>query len=414
MENRSTEFEVPRAIQTVAALGGLAIDAYLAAHANRQARLGAPQSAPKKQPFAEVLRQAGSSIPGLQDALVALAGEEHAADVKKLAELVSENGDLGELVRKATMNARGAVAADTGAAPATAPTRPAGGSDLHAALGTALARGEEAESRARLLAMLQSSVEERLALMEARLDGRVSALQQRVIHLEASIDGLAQDIERLKQRVRMRRDTAASRAASSDPEAASASLPGATGEPATASPRSESTHSSAEVSGVTPRVESVLSASEPTAPAPRRESVPSSSEATAQHVRSASTPGAAEAAALDAKVPPAAEGATASMQRAQSTSVEGAVTSRAPAVPPADQAEPCAVEEPEQRPHTAGGTASTTPAPEHGLMAMLDARERQHDVRITEGEQVVASLSEHVTTLMAQVRSLSAELDHDA
>lgn len=400
MENTSTEFEVPRAIQTVAALGGLAIDAYLAAHANRQARLGAPQSAPQKQPFAEVLRQAGSSIPGLQDALVALAGEEHAADVKKLAELVSENGDLGELVRKATMNARGAVAADTGAASGTAPARPAAGSDLHAALGTALARGEEAESRARLLAMLQSSVEERLALMEARLDGRVSALQQRVIHLEASIDGLAQDIERLKQRVRMRRDPAASRAASSDPEAVSANVSRATGETTTASPRPKSTNVSAGVPTVTPRVESVPPASEPIESAPP--------------VRSAVTPSEAEAASPDAKLPPAADGATAPTQRVESAPVEGAVTSHAPAVPPPDQAEPRVLEEPERLPRTAVGTSSTTPPPEPGLMAMLDARERQHDVRITEGEQVVASLSEHVTTLMAQVRSLSAELDHDA
>lgn len=400
MESTSTEFEVPRAIQTVAALGGLAIDAYLAAHASRQARLGAPQSGPQKQPFAEVLRQAGSSIPGLQDALVALAGEEHAADVKKLAELVSENGDLGELVRKATMNARGAVAADPGAASGTAPARPAAGSDLHAALGTALARGEEAESRARLLAMLQSSVEERLALMEARLDGRVSALQQRVIHLEASIDGLAQDIERLKQRVRMRRDIAASRAASSDPEAVSANVSGATGETATASPRPELTHVSAGVPTVTPRVEWVPPASEPIESAPP--------------VRSAVTPSEAEAASPDAKLPPAAEGATASTQRVESAPVDGAVTSRAPAVPPSDQAEPRTREEPERLSRTAVGTSSTSPPHEPGLMAMLDARERQHDIRITEGEQVVASLSEHVTTLMAQVRSLSAELDHDA
>lgn len=342
MENTSTEFEVPRAIQTVAALGGLAIDAYLAAHANRQARLGAPQSAPQKQPFAEVLRQAGSSIPGLQDALVALAGEEHAADVKKLAELVSENGDLGELVRKATMNARGAVAADPGAASGTAPARPAGSSDAHAALGAVLARGEEAESRARLLAMLQSSVEERLALMEARLNGRVSALQQRVIHLEASIDGLAQDIERLKQRVRMRRDASASRAAGAAPEIVSSNISAATGETAPESPRLES-----EVPAVAQRVESAPPASEPIAPAPHPEPAPSR-----KAIASASAPVNEPAAASDARDP--------------------------------------------------------------GLMAMLDARERQHDARITEGEQVVVSLSQHVTTLMAQVRELSAELDHDA
>jgi hypothetical protein len=111
MDSNSTEFEVPRAVQKAAALGGLVIDAYLAAHESRQARI-APQSGSKRPPFTEVLKQAGSSIPGLQDALVALAGEENAADLKKLVELVGDNPDLAELVRKATMNARGVVASD--------------------------------------------------------------------------------------------------------------------------------------------------------------------------------------------------------------------------------------------------------------------------------------------------------------
>lgn len=153
-------------------------------------------------------------ISGLQEALVALAGEENAADLKKLAELVGDNPDLAELVRRATMNARGVVAPDRSAAPSAA--RPMGaGEELRAAL--VAVRGEEADSRTRFLAMLRASVEERLALMDARLNGRVSALQQRVIHLEASIHGLAQDIERLKQRARERRD-AASRTPVREPE----------------------------------------------------------------------------------------------------------------------------------------------------------------------------------------------------
>jgi hypothetical protein len=262
MDSNSTEFEVPRAVQKAAALGGLVIDAYLAAHESRQARI-APQSGSKRPPFTEVLKQAGSSIPGLQDALVALAGEENAADLKKLVELVGDNPDLAELVRKATMNARGVVAPASTAAPSSA--RPAGsGEDLRAALGAALARGDEADSRARLLAMLRASVEERLALMDARLNGRVSALQQRVVHLEASIDGLAQDIERLKQRARERRDAASRTAPVREPEPTV--LPGPPGDAARPqvdpAPQSgeaatvEPTPPSPETGTASPRVES--------------------------------------------------------------------------------------------------------------------------------------------------------------
>lgn len=355
MDSNSTEFEVPRGVQKAAALGGLVIDAYLAAHESRQARI-APQSGSKRPPFAEVLKQAGSSIPGLQDALVALAGEENAADLKKLVELVGDNPDLASLVRKATMNARGVVAPASTAAPSSA--RPAGsGEDLRAALGDALARGEEADSRAQLLAMLRASVEERLALMDARLHGRVSALQQRVVHLEASIDRLAQDIERLKQRARERRDAAPRTAQVREPEPtvpvppgdaarlhvdpAPQSVEGATVEPTpstpetvTASPRVESP---GHVDGVGPASATQVGATS-TAPPPERE------------------------AALRAHGPPAAE-------------------------------------------RDAGA--------DQLLMTLLDARESEHDARITEGEHAVAILEKHVVTLTAQVRELT-ELHSDA
>jgi hypothetical protein len=47
------------------------------------------------------------------------------------------------------------------------------------------------------------------------------------------------------------------------------------------------------------------------------------------------------------------------------------------------------------------------------LMALLDARESDHDARITEGEHAVGILEKHVITLTAQVRELT-ELHNDA
>jgi hypothetical protein len=355
MDSNSTEFEVPRAVQKAAALGGLVIDAYLAAHESRQARI-APQSGSKRPPFTEVLKQAGSSIPGLQDALVALAGEENAADLKKLVELVGDNPDLAELVRKATMNARGVVASDRSPAPSAA--RPAGGGeDRSAALGAALARGDEADSRTRLLAMLRASVEERLALMDARLNGRVSALQQRVVHLEASIDGLAQDIERLKQRARERRDAASRTAAVREPEPTVPAPPGdaarphvdpapQSGEAATVEP----TPSTPETGMASPRVDSPGKA-DVVGPPRRRKSV--------------------------------------RRQRRPLLSVKPAIPANGPAA--------------------AEGGADE----DQLLMALLDARESDHDARITEGEHAVGILEKHVVTLTAQVRELT-ELHNDA
>ena len=46
-------------------------------------------------------------------------------------------------------------------------------------------------------------------------------------------------------------------------------------------------------------------------------------------------------------------------------------------------------------------------------MALLDARESDHDARITEGEHAVGILEKHVVTLTAQVRELT-ELHNDA
>ena len=348
MDSNSTEFEVPRAVQKAAALGGLVIDAYLAAHESRQARI-APQAGSKRPHFAEVLKQAGSSIPGLQDALVALAGEENAADLKKLVELVGDNPDLAALVRKATMNARGVVASDR--RPPSAPRPAGGGEDLNAALGDARARGEEADSRAQLLAMLRASVEERLALMEARLNGRVSALQQRVVHLEASIDGLAQDIERLKQRVRERRDAASRTAPVREPEPTV--LPGDAADPAPQSVEGatvEPTPSTPETSTASPRLES-----------PGQVDVVGPASATQVGATSTAPPPEREAAIL-ANGPPAAE-------------------------------------------RDAGA--------DQLLMTLLDARESEHDARITEGEHAVAILEKHVVTLTAQVRELT-ELHNDA
>ena len=366
MDSNSTEFEVPRVVQKAAAFGGLVIDSYLAAHENRQARIGASQPEAKKLPFAEVLKKAGSSIPGLQEALVALAGEENAADLKKLAELVGDNPDLAELVRRATMNARGVVAPDPGAASSAA--RPAGaGEELRAAL--VAVRGEEADSRTRFLAMLRASVDERLALMEARLNGRVSALQQRVIHLEASIDGLAQDIERLKQRARERRDAASRTAPVREPEPTV--LPGPPGDAAGPAPQSveaatttrsvEPTPSPAESSMASPRVEPASTRVETRTPAP------------------------------DTVGPPAVD----------ETSTAPPPATRSPV--PAREATPA--------------NDSSAPESDAGendlLMALLDAREREHDARITDGENAVAILGKHVDTLTAQVRELT-ELHNDA
>jgi hypothetical protein len=47
------------------------------------------------------------------------------------------------------------------------------------------------------------------------------------------------------------------------------------------------------------------------------------------------------------------------------------------------------------------------------LMTLLDARESDHDARITDGEHAVAILEKHVVTLTAQVRELT-ELHNDA
>jgi hypothetical protein len=401
MDSTSTEFEVPRGVQKAAAFGGLVIDAYLAAHESRQARIGAPQSGPKRPPFAEVLKQAGSSIPGLQDALVALAGEENVADFKKLAELVGENPDLAELVRKATMNARGVGAPAPTSAPNSA--RPAGsGEDLRAALGAALARGEEADSRAQLLAMLRSSVEERLTLMDARLNGRVSALQQRVIHLEASIDGLAQDIERLKQRARERRDAAPRAAPAREPSPTA--LPDPLGSPtrphdpapesgaaATAGPK-ESTASSAETSTASPRVESAPTGEAATttrveAPAPASPDTRTGGEQTGPPRRDvgAGTPDV---------VGPAATEHGEGISSISPPASRGSAPARAAAI-------------------HANEPAAADAGADQLLMSLLDAHESDHDARITEGENAVANLERHVVTLTAQVRELT-ELHNDA
>ena len=353
MDSNSTEFEVPRAVQKAAALGGLVIDAYLAAHESRQARI-APQSGSKRPPFTEVLKQAGSSIPGLQDALVALAGEENAADLKKLVELVGDNPDLADLVRKATMNARGVVASDRSRAPSAA--RPAGGGeDPRAALGAALARGEEADSRTRLLAMLRASVEERLALMDARLNGRVSALQQRVVHLEASIDGLAQDIERLKQRARERRDAASRTAPVREPEPTVPAPPGDA-----TRPQVDPAPQSGEAATVEPSTPETGTAS-PRVELPGEADVVGPASAT-QVGATSTAPHPKRETAIPANGPAAAEGG-------------------------ADE--------------------------DQLLMALLDARESDHDARITEGEHAVGILEKHVITLTAQVRELT-ELHDDA
>jgi hypothetical protein len=372
MDSPSTEFEVPRAVQKAAALGGLVIDAYLAAHESRQARIGAPQSGPKRPPFAEVLKQAGSSIPGLQDALVALAGEENAADLKKLAELVGENPDLAELVRKATMNARGVVAPASTAAPSSA--RPAGaGKDLTAALGAALARGDEADSRAQLLAMLRSSVEERLALMDARLNGRVSALQQRVIHLEASIDGLAQDIERLKQRARERRDAASRTAPDREPSPTvqpgppgahvrpQVDLPPEAGSAATAGPM-ESPPPSAETAMTSPRVESA-----PPGEAATTNRVETRAPGSRTAWEQTGSPG------HDASAGPP-DVAPASTAPVDLTSAASPPASRSPA--PARETAAQANEPP---------VADSDGGANQLLMTLLDARESEHDARITGG-----------------------------
>ncbi len=404
MDSTSTEFEVPRAVQKAAALGGLVIDAYLAAHESRQARIGAPQSGSKRPQFAEVLKQAGSSIPGLQDALVALAGEENAADLKKLAELVGENPDLAELVRKATMNARGVVAPTSTAAPSSA--RPAGaGEDLRAALGSALARGEEADSRAQLLAMLRSSVEERLTLMDARLNGRVSALQQRVIHLEASIDALAQDIERLKQRARERRD-AASRTTAPGREPSPTTPPGAparsqvdpareSGTAATAGPVG-STSSSAETATAWPRVES----------APPGDTATTAPWVETRAPASPTTP--------DTRTAGEQTGSPGHDAGAGTPDIVGPATVRVDVISSASPPASC-----EPAPACEPATAANEPAAVESdaradqlLMTLLDAHERDHDARITEGEEVVANLEKHVVTLTAQVRELT-ELHND-
>ncbi len=374
MDSNSTEFEVPRVVQKAAAFGGLVIDSYLAAHENRQARIGASQPEAKKLPFADVLKKAGSSIPGLQEALVALAGEENAADLKKLAELVGDNPDLAELVRRATMNARGVVAPDPGTAPSAA--RPAGaGEELRAAL--VAVRGEEADSRTRFLAMLRASVEERLALMDARLNGRVSALQQRVIHLEASIDGLAQDIERLKQRARERRDAASRTAPVREPEPTV--LPGPPGDAAGPAPQS------VEAATTTRSVEPKPSPAESSMASPRVESGSTGEAATTLTRVETRTP------APDIVGPPAVD----------ETSTAPPPATRSPV--PAREATPA--------------NDSSAPESDAGendlLMALLDAREREHDARITDGENAVAILGKHVDTLTAQVRELT-ELHNDA
>lgn len=406
MDSPSTEFEVPRAVQKAAALGGLVIDAYLAAHESRQARIGAPQSGPKRPPFADVLKQAGSSIPGLQDALVALAGEENAADLKRLAELVGENPDLAELVRKATMNARGVVAPASTAASNSA--RPAGaGEDLRAALGAALARGEDADSRAQLLAMLRSSVEERLALMDARLNGRVSALQQRVIHLEASIDGLAQDIERLKQRARERRDAASRTALDREPSPTvlpgppgaharpQVDLPPEAGSAATASPM-ESTPPSAETATTSPPVESAPpgEAATTTRVETRAAGSPVPDPRTAWE--QTGSPG------HDASAGPPDVAGPASTAPVDLTPAACPPASRSPA--PARETAAPANEPP---------IADSDGGANQLLMTLLDTRESEHDARIQEGEHAVANLEKHVGTLTAQVRELT-ELHNDA
>lgn len=377
MDSNSTEFEVPRVVQKAAAFGGLVIDSYLAAHENRQARIGASQPAAKQLPFAEVLKKAGSSIPGLQEALVALAGEENAADLKKLAELVGDNPDLAELVRKATMNARGVVAPDPSAAPSAA--RPAGaGEELRAAL--VAVRGEEADSRTRFLAMLRASVEERLALMDARLNGRVSALQQRVIHLEASIDGLAQDIERLKQRARERRDAASRTAPVREPEPTVLPMP--SGDAAGPAPQS------VEAATPTRSVEPTHSLAETSTASPRVESAPPGEAATTLRQVETRTP------APDTASPP-------SPPTVDETSTAPPPAPRGPV--PAREAAPA--NDP---------SAPASDAGENNLvMALLDARERDHDARITDGENAVAILGKHVDTLTAQVRELT-ELHNDA
>lgn len=399
MDSTSTEFEVPRAVQKAAALGGLVIDAYLAAHESRQARIGAPQSGSKRPQFADVLKQAGSSIPGLQDALVALAGEENAADLKKLAELVGENPDLAELVRKATMNARGVVAPPSTAAPSSA--RPAGaGEDLRAALGAALARGEEADSRAQLLAMLRSSVEERLTLMDARLNGRVSALQQRVIHLEASIDGLAQDIERLKQRARERRD-ASSRTTAPGREPSPTTLPGAPARSQVDPARESGTAAmagpvEAETATAWPRVES----------APPGDTATTAPWVETRAPASPTTP--------DTRTAGEQTGSPGHDAGAGTLDIVGPATVRVDVI---SSASPPASREP--APACDPATAANEPAAVESdaradqlLMTLLDAHERDHDARITEGEEVVANLEKHVVTLTAQVRELT-ELHND-
>lgn len=374
MDSNSTEFEIPRVVQKAAAFGGLVIDSYLAAHENRQARIGASQPEAKKLPFAEVLKKAGSSIPGLQEALVALAGEENAADLKKLAELVGDNPDLAELVRRATMNARGVVAPDPSAAPSAA--RPMGaGEELRAAL--VAVRGEEADSRTRFLAMLRASVEERLALMDARLNGRVSALQQRVIHLEASIDRLAQDIERLKQRARERRDAASRTGPIREPEPTV--LPGPPGD--AAGPALQSVE--------------VATATRPVEPTPS----PAESS-TASRVDSA---------------PPGEAATTFTRVEARTSAPPPAPdTASPPSPPPIDEtasAPPPATRGPVPAREAA---PANDPSGENNLvMALLDARERDHDARIADGENAVAILGKHVDTLTAQVRELT-ELHNDA
>ena len=373
MDSNSTEFEVPRVVQKAAAFGGLVIDSYLAAHENRQARIGASQPEAKKLPFAEVLKKAGSSIPGLQEALVALAGEENAADLKKLAELVGDNPDLAELVRRATMNARGVVGPDPSAAPSAA-RRAGAGEELRAAL--VAVRGEEADSRTRFLVMLRASVEERLALMDARLNGRVSALQQRVIHLEASIDGLTQDIERLKQRARERRD-AASRTPVREREPTV--LPGPPGD----------------------------------APGPALQSVE-----VATATRPKPSPAESSTASRVESAPPGEATTTLTRVEARTSAPPPADTASPPSPPPIDEtasAPPPATRGPV--PAREAAPANDPSALESGennlVMALLDARERDHDARIADGENAVAILGKHVDTLTAQVRELT-ELHNDA
>ncbi len=381
MDSNSTEFEIPRVVQKAAAFGGLVIDSYLAAHENRQARIGAAQPEAKKLPFAEVLKKAGSSIPGLQEALVALAGEENAADLKKLAELVGDNLDLAELVRRATMNARGVVAPDPSAAPSAA--RPMGaGEELRAA--HVAVRGEEADSRTRFLAMLRASVEERLALMDARLNGRVSALQQRVIHLEASIDGLAQDIERLKQRARERRDAASRTGPIREPEPTV--LPGPPGD--AAGPALQSVE--------------VATATRPVEPTPS----PAETSTTSPRVESAST---GEAATTLTRV-----------ETRTSAPPPTPDTASPPSPPPIDEtatAPPPATHGPvpvrEATPANDPSALESDAGENNLVMALLDARERDHDARITDGENAVAILGKHVDTLTAQVRELT-EMHNDA